>query len=175
MPLTNKVVAALLETVAGADVVSDTLVTVTLLETTDVEFVVGAVVVAKTVLLAAILVLVKVVEGTVVTVAVVGGAVVVVMICVALNSEHRARPTDWATRRAVAGQEAIRQGATMEAMADIEGPHWQPSSVSAQPAWEMAEARQAVAQAGSPERFWAVERVRRVVRVRSWSFMVVVV
>jgi len=60
-------------------------------------------------------------------------------------------------------------------MADCEGPHWQASSVSAQPAAEMAEERQAVAQGGSPERFWAVERARRVVRVRSWSFMVVVV
>jgi hypothetical protein len=55
------------------------------------------------------------------------------------------------------------------------GPHWQPTSVSAQPALEMAEERQLVAQGGSLPRFCAAERVRRVVRARSWSFMVVVV
>jgi hypothetical protein len=55
------------------------------------------------------------------------------------------------------------------------GPHWQATSVSAQPALEMAEERQPVAQGGSLPRFCAAEKVRRVVRVRSWSFMVVVV
>lgn len=55
------------------------------------------------------------------------------------------------------------------------GPHWQPTSVAAQPALEMAEERQLAAQGGSPPRFCAAERVRRVVRARSWSFMVVVV
>jgi hypothetical protein len=39
----------------------------------------------------------------------------------------------------------------------------------------MAEERQAVAQGSSPLRFCEAEMVRRVVRVRSWSFMVVVV
>jgi len=39
----------------------------------------------------------------------------------------------------------------------------------------MADERQAVAQGGSLPRFWAVERVRRVVRATMVSFMVVVV
>ena len=60
-------------------------------------------------------------------------------------------------------------------MAENEGPHWQPTSVGAQPAAEMALTRQEVAQGGSPEKFWAVERVRRVVRAMRVSFMIVVV
>lgn len=43
------------------------------------------------------------------------------------------------------------------------------------PALEMAEERQAVAQGGSLPRIWAVERVRRVVKVKKFSFIIVVV
>jgi hypothetical protein len=58
---------------------------------------------------------------------------------------------------------------------DCVGPQGQPWSEGAQPAAEMAEERQPVAQAGSPERSAAVVSVRRVVRVRSWNFIVAVV
>ncbi len=75
----------------------------------------------------------------------------------------------------LAGHEASRQVATMAPMEACVGPHWQAWSDSAQPALEMAEERQAVAQAGSEPRTWAVERVRRVVRATSVSFMAVVV
>lgn len=60
-------------------------------------------------------------------------------------------------------------------MEDWVGPHWQAWSLGAQPAAVMAEERQPVAQAGSPAKYWAVVRVRRVVRVSNWNFMVAVV
>jgi hypothetical protein len=99
--------------------------------------------------------------------------VAAVVFTVRLYWAHRAYPMDATARSSVAGQEARRQDSTMELMAVWVGPHWQAWSDSAQPALEMAEERQAVAQAGSLPKFWAVERVRRVVvRVRRVSFMV---
>jgi hypothetical protein len=99
--------------------------------------------------------------------------VAAVVLAVRLYWAHRAYPMDATARSSVAGQEDSRQLPTMELMAAWVGPHWQAWSDSAQPALEMAEERQAVAQAGSLPKFWAVERVRRVVvRVRRVSFMV---
>jgi hypothetical protein len=114
---------------------------------------------------------------TVAVVAVVGGAVFVAVAddSAALYFEHRATPAVSATPSKLAGQDAMRQDATMPPMTLCVGPHWQATSVGAQPALEMALTRQAVAQAGSPGKLSAVERARRVVRVRSWSFIVVVV
>jgi hypothetical protein len=109
--------------------------------------------------------------GPTVAVPVVAG----VVFAVRLYWAHRAYPMDATARSSVAGHEASRHDSTMELSAVWAGPHWQASSDSAQPALEMAEVRQAVAQAGSLPKFWAVERVRRVavvVRVRRVSFMV---
>jgi hypothetical protein len=82
---------------------------------------------------------------------------------------------DWTAASSVAEQDATRQVKAMSPMMFIVGPHWQPWSVSAQPALEIAEERQPTAQTGSLPKFWAVERVRRAARVRSWNFIVVVV
>jgi hypothetical protein len=101
---------------------------------------------------------------------------VAAVVFMALYWAHKAFPMDCMTPISLAGQEARRQVATMAPMEAWVGPHWQAWSDSAQPALEMAEERQAVAQAGSLPKFWAVERVRRVVmRVRRVSFMVEVV
>lgn len=63
----------------------------------------------------------------------------------ALKMLHRASPADWAPTRSVAAVQAeIRQGAARPAMALLVGPHWQPTSVGAQPAAVMAEDRQEV-------------------------------
>jgi hypothetical protein len=108
-------------------------------------------------------------------VTVVAGAVVVFMVSMALYWAHSASPMDSMAMTSVAEQEANRQLAAKPPMEFWVGPHWQAWSAGAQPALEMAEERQAEAHGGSPERFWAAERVRRVVRVRRWSFMVGVV
>jgi len=50
---------------------------------------------------------------------------------------------------------ATRQPTTLLAMAACVGPHWQPASSSPQPAAVIADARQDVAHAGCPEKFWA--------------------
>lgn len=63
--------------------------------------------------------------------------------------EQSARPTVRACWRSVALQAPVRQ----EPTAPAERPHWQGMSVGAQPAAEMADRRQDVAQAGSPLRF----------------------
>jgi hypothetical protein len=103
-------------------------------------------------------------------------AAVVFAVRPALNWAHKAFPMDSMMGISLAGQADTRQVTTMRPMEALVGPHWQAWSDSAQPALEMAEVRQAVAQAGSLPKFWAVERVRRVVvRVRRVSFMVVVV
>jgi len=68
---------------------------------------------------------------------------------VAEYEEQSARPTVRACWRSVALQALVRQGPT----APADRPHWQGMSVGAQPAAEMAERRQDVAQAGSPLRF----------------------
>jgi hypothetical protein len=144
---------------------------------------VGAVTVTAVVFFADVVVVLKITgpgpTGRVVVLPVVAGAVAVVVTVIddnaALYSAHRAWPMDWMAGISVAEQEAMMQGAARAPMEACVGPHWQPWSDGAQPALEMAEEMQAVAQAGSAERFCAVESVRRVVRVRSWSFMVVVV
>jgi len=68
---------------------------------------------------------------------------------VAEYEEQSARPAVRACWRSVALQAPVRQGPTAAA----ERPHWQGMSEGAQPAAEMADRRQDVAQAGSPLRF----------------------
>jgi len=82
------------------------------------------------------------------------------------HAPQRALPLLWAATRSVGLQAEIRQEAPTASMAALPVvSHWQATSVGAQPALEMAEMRQAVAQGGSPERFCAVVRVRRTGRV----------
>lgn len=103
-------------------------------------------------------VLLLVVVGTVlvsvdVLVPPVAEVVVVVAVAVALKAAHAALPALWARPRSpCAVQEARRQGTTRLTMALWVGPHWHPTSPAGQPAALMAEERQAVAQAGWPER-----------------------
>jgi len=52
-------------------------------------------------------------------------------------------------------------------------PHWQATSVGLQPATDMAETRQAVAQAGSPLKFCAVAKLTTAATARIESFMVI--
>ena len=62
-----------------------------------------------------------------------------------LYSVQSSSPPDWALMRSEAAVQAlIRQGATRPAMAALDGPHWQPTSVGAQPAAVTAEERQDV-------------------------------
>jgi hypothetical protein len=121
MPLTNRVIAALLETVGGADVVVEAWLTaLTLLKATVVELdTFGAVVVALTVLLTIgpwLLVLVGIEELATVEALVVAVEVVVAFVSAALYCEHRARPMDWMAGSWVAGQALKRQVPTMASM-----------------------------------------------------------
>ncbi len=52
------------------------------------------------------------------------------------------------------------------------GPHWQPTSLAAQPAAETAEAMQDVAQGGSAARVCAAVRGRKMERAKSLNFMI---
>jgi hypothetical protein len=106
MPLTNRVIAALLETEGVAVVVVEALLTaLTLLEATVTEL--GTIDVP-------VLVTWPVVR--VEELLVVAGKVVVAFVSAELYCAHRARPMDWMTGSWVAGQAVIRQGATMAAM-----------------------------------------------------------
>ena len=74
----------------------------------------------------------------------------------ALKAAQAASPALMACWRSLPTVQALRrQPATVAAMADLVGPHWQATSVAAHPTAEMAEARQEVAQAGCPPRSWA--------------------
>lgn len=65
----------------------------------------------------------------------------------------------------------MRHGAARTPIEACVGPHWQATSVAAQPAALIAEERQAVAQGGSALRFWAVAMERRAVRARTGYFI----
>lgn len=71
------------------------------------------------------------------------------------KTEQRAKPTLAAARRSDAMQAVSRHGVTAVWMADCAVPHWQASSLRAQPAMAMALVRQGIAQAGSAPKFWA--------------------
>ena len=60
------------------------------------------------------------------------------------NPEHTASPADCADKRSVNAQAPRRHGATVAERMALVGPHWQATSVAAQPTAEMAEARQEV-------------------------------
>jgi len=88
---------------------------------------------------------------------VVGAEVVVVAETPAKDAEyaeHLAKPTDSAATTSDALQAVTRQGAAysprMGIFAEL---HWQPSSVRAHPADEMADTRHGIAQDGSPAKF----------------------
>jgi len=66
---------------------------------------------------------------------------------------HRAFPADVAIPRSMPLQAERKQGVTAVWMAALPVPHWQPWSARAQPAAWIAEERQALAQAGWPDRF----------------------
>jgi len=85
--------------------------------------------------------------------------------------EQRPRPTEMATFKSLPTvQPLMRQGPTAAAIAFWPEPHWQATSLGAQPAAEMADTRHGVAQAGSPERFWAEIRLAAA-RTRMENFM----
>jgi len=97
----------------------------------------------------------------------------VVAFRLAENWEQRAKPT-WAARlRSVALQLLTRQGVTAVWMAGWPVPHWQATSVGLQPATEMAELRQDVAQAGSPLKFCAVATLTTAARARMENFITI--
>lgn len=76
-------------------------------------------------------------------------------VVLAEKATHRAVPAEATLPISVAGQALRTQGAAMEAMGAWAVPHWQPTSLAAQPADTTAELMHAVAQVGMPERFWA--------------------
>ncbi len=80
----------------------------------------------------------------------------------------------WMVAIWVAAQDERIHGAARTPIEACVGPHWQATSEGAQPAAVMAEERQAVAQAGSALRFWAVARERIVVRARTWYFILMI-
>ena len=65
-------------------------------------------------------------------------------VSVAEYLEHWAAPALWACMSWEMSQLEMRQGAALAPMAACVGPHWQPTSVAAQPAALMALRRQAV-------------------------------
>lgn len=69
--------------------------------------------------------------------------------------EQSPSPTDAATARSDWSQALMRQPATLAWMEERPEPHWQASSLSWQPATEMADVRQGIAHDGSPAKFWA--------------------
>jgi len=69
------------------------------------------------------------------------------------NDEQRPKPTEAAIRRSLSLQALRRHGVTSDWIAAMPVPHWQASSARAQPAAEMAEVRQGIAQAGSAPKF----------------------
>jgi len=88
---------------------------------------------------------------------VVGAEVVVVAETDARDAEYaeqRAKPMDSAATTSDGAQEATRQPAAYPPRtAMVEGLHWQPSSVRAHPADEIAASRHGIAQDGSAPKF----------------------
>jgi len=91
----------------------------------------------------------------------------VVVAAVAENAEHRPSPIDAARWRSDWLQAERRQGATALWRTERPVPHWQASSAMAQPAREIADVRQAVAQKGSPSKFCAETKVAATTVARS--------
>lgn len=89
------------------------------------------------------------------TVPVVRDVVAVRGVVDAVAAAHRAEPAAATLAMSAAGHAPSTQGAAMEAMGAAAVPHWQATSVTAQPAEETAALMHEVAQAGMPERFWA--------------------
>lgn len=83
-------------------------------------------------------------DGAEVMVAEVGALVEGMVSIPALRLEQTARPALWAWASSVALHLVSRQPAPAAAMAAWVGPHWQGTSLSAQPAAVMAEVRQGI-------------------------------
>jgi hypothetical protein len=100
--------------------------------------------------------------------------VVIVAVSLALKSAHREAPMLAISSNRDAGHAVKRQAATTGEILACDGPHWQATSVGAQPAALIPDAMQGRAQLGSAPRPCALARAESARRAKR-DFMIVVV